>query len=100
MTKTPYVPYFQTSRYRVETMVELALSACHSRPDRESSAHSIPTEDSRTKGIYDLRGNDNTRFENESEISKRLPRYARNDSLRGVDLGAGDGRIVIAFAKV
>ena len=49
MSSIPRIPYFQTSRYRVETMVELA----NPQPDE-----------------------------------------------KGADLGSGDGRIVIAFAKV
>jgi hypothetical protein len=49
MLSIPRIPYFQTSRYRVETMVELA--------------NPKPNE-------------------------------------KGADLGSGDGRIVIAFAKV
>ncbi|SRR6266404_738665 len=48
MSFIPKIPYFQTSRYRVETMVELA----EIKPDE-----------------------------------------------KGADLGSGDGRIVIAFAK-
>lgn len=55
MRGIPKIPYFQTSRYRVETMVELA------------------------------------------EIKPGSLTAGRQE--KGVDLGSGDGRIVIAFAQ-